>query len=58
MATNDVVVQNTLLLIDHILPLKTCLKPGGKICNKGTNLFILVSTHGAPTLVDRCMYLH
>jgi hypothetical protein len=40
MATNDVVMQNTLLLTDNILPLQTCLKLGGKIFNKGANIYI------------------
>jgi hypothetical protein len=49
--TNDVAMQ-MLLLIDNILPHKTCLKPGGKIHNKGANLYFLASTHGKPPLVD------
>jgi hypothetical protein len=57
MATNDVVMQNTLLLTDNILPLQTCLKLGGKIFNKGANIYIFCfNTWG--TNLGRCMYLH
>jgi len=35
MTMNDVAVQSMLLLIDNILPDKTCLKLGGRILNKG-----------------------
>jgi len=38
MAINDMVVQNMFLLTYNILQHKTCLKLGGKIHNKGTNL--------------------
>jgi len=54
MATNDVAMQNTFMLINNILPHKTCWKLGGKILNKCANFFKKNSTHGAPTLVDFC----
>ncbi len=55
-ATNDVVVQNMLLLTDNILPHKTCLKPRGMILDKGGQKKI-ASTHGASTLVDFYIYV-
>ncbi len=39
MATNDVVVQNTLLLIDNIVPHKTCLKPRAWFLIKAPKVF-------------------
>jgi hypothetical protein len=56
-AMNDMVVQNMFLLIDNILQHETCLKLGGKILNKGTKKLFFASTHGAPTLVDLCIYV-
>jgi hypothetical protein len=56
-ATNDVAVQNMFLLIDNILPHKTCMKLGGKILNKDDTNVFLISTHGAPTLVDFYIYV-
>jgi hypothetical protein len=41
MAMNDVAVQNMLILIANILPHKTCLKPRGKIVNKGAKKKLL-----------------
>ncbi len=55
--TNDVAVQNMLLLTDNILPHKTCLKLGGMILNKGANFYFFASTHGTPTLVDLYIYV-
>ncbi len=48
MATNDVVMHNMFLLIDNILPHKTCLKARGRIFNKGAKNIFFASTHGAP----------
>jgi len=56
MAMNDMAMQNMLLLIDNILPHKTCLKPRGRILNKGAKKQF-ASTHGAPTLVDFYTYV-
>ncbi len=55
-ATNDVVVQNMLLLTNNILRHKTCLKPRGMILDKGGPKKI-ASTHGAPTLEDFYTYV-
>ncbi len=55
-ATDDMAMQNMLLLIDNILPHKTCLKPRGRILNKGAKKQF-ASTHGAPTLVDFYIYV-
>jgi hypothetical protein len=57
MAMNDVAVQNMFMLTNNILPHRTCLKPRGKILNKGAKNFFFASTHGAPTLVDFCTYV-
>jgi hypothetical protein len=35
MTTNDVAMQNMLMLTYNILPRKTCMKPGGNILDKG-----------------------
>jgi hypothetical protein len=53
MDTNDMVIQNMLLLIDNVMQHMTCMKPKGKIFNKCAKCFF-ASTHGAPTLVDFC----
>jgi hypothetical protein len=57
MTINDMVVQNMLLLIDNILPHKTCLKPKARFLIKFPFLFIFVSTHGTPTLEDFSTYV-
>ncbi len=66
---NDVAMQNMFLLTNNILPHtlvkkwgfynsdRTCMKPWGKILNKGAKNFFFVSIHGAPTLVDFCTYV-
>ncbi len=56
-ATNDMVVQNMLMLIDNILPHKTCMKPGGRIFDKGAKNVFFASTYGPPTLVDFYIYV-
>jgi phosphoribosylpyrophosphate synthetase len=55
--TNDVAMQNMLLLIDNIMPHRTCLKPRDMIFNKGAKSFFFASTHGALTLVNFCTYV-
>jgi hypothetical protein len=56
MATNDVVVQNMLLLTDNILPHKICLKLGGMILNEGTQIIIFCFNTGGTDL-GRFLYL-
>ncbi len=51
----SVLSPNMLLLIDNILPHKTCLKLRGMIINKCANFILFISTHGAPTLVYFCI---
>jgi hypothetical protein len=55
--TNDMAVQNMFFLINNILPHNTCLKPRGRIFNKGAKNLFFASTHGAPTLVDFYTYV-
>jgi hypothetical protein len=43
-ATNDMVVQNMLLLIDNIMPHKTCLKLGSRILSKGAKFYFCFNT--------------
>jgi hypothetical protein len=50
-------MHNMLLLIDNILPHKTCLKPRGRIFNKGAKKNSFASTHGTPSLVDFYTYV-
>ncbi len=52
---NDVVVHNTLLLTNNILPHKTCLKLKGMILNKGANFFCCFNTWG--TNLNKFLYL-
>jgi hypothetical protein len=47
MATNDMAMQNMHLLIDNILPHKTCLKLRGKIFSKGANFLFFLLQHMA-----------
>jgi hypothetical protein len=56
MATNDVAMQNMLLLIDNILPHKTCWKPRGRILIKTPKTFFCFNTWR--TNLGRFMYLH
>jgi len=55
MPTNDMAVQNMIMLTNNILPHKTCLKSRGMILNKGAKK--ISSTHGALTLVDFYTYV-
>jgi len=45
MATNDMPMQNMLLLTNNFLPHKTCSKLRGKIFNKGANFYLFLLQH-------------
>jgi hypothetical protein len=46
MATNDVAMQKMPMLIDNILPHRTCLKLGGKILINAPIIFFYFNTWG------------